>query len=106
MAQVGDPARQPWVDLPRCGDCHSRPGFQFEEPGKLFRQSRGHGGVQCIACHSSPHAITPALTAADNLQSITLQGVAGPLGSVPGSCLVCHGSMPDEPFFHSIEDEE
>lgn len=100
MAQVGDPARTPWVDEPRCGDCHSRPGFEFEQPGRLFKDSVGHGGVMCSACHGSPHAITPTLTPADNLQAISKQGRAG----VIDDCLVCHTSMPDEPFFHSEED--
>lgn len=104
MAAVGNPARRPWIDEPRCGDCHTRQGFQFEEPGKLFRESRGHGGVQCIVCHSSPHAITPATTEVDNLQTIRLQGAPGPLGSVAGSCLICHNRQPSDPFPHRRED--
>lgn len=100
MYAVGNPARQPWTDLPRCGNCHSRPGFDFEEPGKLFKDSRGHGGVHCAACHGSPHAITPTLTATDNVQAIRLQGHAG----IINDCLVCHTSQPGESFFHSRDD--
>lgn len=100
MSDVGSPDRTPWVDEPRCADCHSRPGFEFEQPGKLFRESLGHGGVSCFACHGSPHAITPATTPADNLQAILHQGFAG----VISDCTVCHTRTPDEPFFHSLED--
>ena len=100
MSDVGSPTRTPWVDEPRCADCHSRPGFEFEQPGKLFRESVGHGGVSCFACHGSPHAITPATTEADNLQAILHQGFSG----VISECTVCHTRTPDEPFFHSRED--
>ena len=100
MAAVGDPARMPWADEPRCGDCHSRPNFQFEQPGTLYRDSVGHGGVHCYACHGSPHAITPTLTEPDNLQAINLQGHAG----VIDGCLVCHSQPEGDPFFHSTDD--
>ena len=47
MAAVGSPSRTPWVDEPKCANCHNVPGHQYEEPGKLFKQSRGHNGVMC-----------------------------------------------------------
>lgn len=100
MSDVGNPARTPWVDEPSCGDCHTRPGFDFEQPGTLYRNSIGHGGVACFACHGSPHAITPATTEADNLQAILHQGVPG----VISDCTVCHTQTPDEPFFHKVDD--
>lgn len=103
MAEVGNPARNPWVDLPRCDNCHHVAGHAYEQPGKLFKESYGHKGVQCVTCHSSPHSITPATTALDNLQSIRLQGAAGPLASVSGSCSVCHISQPSDPFFHKFD---
>lgn len=99
MAAVGDPGREPWLDEPRCSNCHARPGFDFEEPGKLFKDSRGHGGVHCAACHGSPHAITPTLTEVDNIQALRTQGSPG----VIDQCTVCHTVQPNEPFFHSIE---
>lgn len=87
-AQVADPNRRPWIDEPRCGDCH---GSQFaENPNTLFRNSLGHGGVYCEACHGSPHAILPTIQANDNIQNITLQGHAGTLDT----CQVCHGLLP------------
>lgn len=101
MSDVGNPARNPWVsDLPRCSDCHNRAGFEFEQPGKLYKDSVGHGGVACAACHGSPHAITPALTPTDNLQANLLQGHSG----VINTCTVCHTSQPDDPFFHKEDD--
>jgi hypothetical protein len=96
MADVGNVMREPWVDLPRCGDCHNRPGFEFEQPGTLYKDSVGHGGVMCVTCHGSPHATGPSVAAADNRQAILLQGYAGPLSN----CLLCHSSMPEEPFPH------
>ncbi|MCA9261358.1 MAG: hypothetical protein KDA61_19215, partial [Planctomycetales bacterium] len=102
MAAVASPFRTPWVDEPLCGNCHQagHPNYDFEEPGKLFKDSRGHGDVHCSACHGSPHAIGPAVTDADNLQAIELQGYAGTIAK----CTVCHTSMPNEGFFHSRDD--
>ncbi|MCA9129472.1 MAG: hypothetical protein KDB22_20440 [Planctomycetales bacterium] len=95
---VANPARTPWVSQPTCGSCHSqrRPEFEFEERGKLFKDSRGHGNVHCSACHSSPHAIGPAVTDADNVQAIEHQGFAGTISQ----CTVCHTSTPHDPFKH------
>ncbi|MDE3009738.1 MAG: hypothetical protein KGI67_02515 [Pseudomonadota bacterium] len=55
-------------------------------PGKsLYRYSRGHGGLQCEACHGATHAEYPSSHVNDNLQSIALQGYAGTLREC-GSC--------------------
>ena len=99
MAAVGNPTRKPWVDEPRCGDCHHVAGHQYEQPGVLFRDSVGHHNVKCIACHNSPHAITPSLNPRDNIQSIAVQGVAGPIGK---KCTACHTKTPDDPFTHKL----
>jgi hypothetical protein len=100
MAAVGNPNRMPWADQPRCSDCHDKPGFDFEQPGKLFKDSIGHGGVRCVTCHGSPHAIGPAITPVDNAQAIALQGHAGPINT----CTTCHTQQPDESFFHKVDD--
>jgi len=100
MAAVANPARNPWVQEPRCDSCHNKPGYQFEQPGKLFRDSVGHSGVQCVTCHGSPHAVGPAVTESDNAQANRLQGKSGPISQ----CLVCHTSMPSEAFFHRVND--
>jgi Cytochrome c7 and related cytochrome c len=99
MTDVGNPARMPWADQPRCGDCHTKPNFEFEQPGKLFKDSIGHGGVRCVTCHGSPHAIGPAITPVDNAQPIALQGYAGPINN----CTTCHTQQPGEAFFHTVE---
>jgi hypothetical protein len=101
MAEVGNPSRQPWTDEPRCDTCHTRPGFEFEQPDTLYRNSKGHRGVQCAACHGSPHAIYPTVVSADNLQSIALQGHPGKIDT----CTVCHSSQPNDPFPHKVADE-
>jgi hypothetical protein len=90
IAQSINNGRQPWLEEPKCGDalCH---GSQYsEQPGKLFRESKGHGNLLCSACHSSPHAILPSREANDNLQNIALQGFSGTLQV----CTVCHGDNP------------
>ncbi|WP_145435390.1 hypothetical protein [Lacipirellula limnantheis] len=98
MAAVGNPTRTPWVDEPTCAGCHQarQPEFDFEEPGKLFKESHGHGNVHCAACHGSPHAIGPALTFQDNIQAIEHQGHAG----VINKCTVCHTTPPSPQFEH------
>ncbi|MGD7654370.1 MAG: hypothetical protein ACQCXQ_14215 [Verrucomicrobiales bacterium] len=57
----------------------------------LYRFSKGHGGLQCSACHGSTHAIYPALHRNDNLQNQRIQGHAGTLSD----CTSCHNSMPN-----------
>jgi len=101
MTVVANPARRPWLDEPRCGTCHTRPGFDFEQPGTLFRNSVGHGGVHCTSCHNTPHAITPTVSAVDNAQAIAIQGHAG----VINTCTVCHITTPSDAFFHSVDDK-
>lgn len=102
MQAVGATSRRPWVDEPTCASCHQKrkPNFSFEEPGKLFKDSRGHGGVHCAACHGPQHAITPTVTAADNAQALLQQGKVG----VINDCTVCHSKKPDDSFFHKIDD--
>lgn len=97
MNAVANPNRRPWIDEPRCGDCHD-PQFA-ENPGKLFRQSTGHGGLYCEACHNSTHAILPSTEPRDNMQVIALQGYAGTLSD----CAVCHGdAAPSGPGPHGL----
>jgi hypothetical protein len=96
IANSIDGGRRPWLDEPRCITCH---GTNFaEEPGKIFKQSRGHGGLMCSSCHGSPHAIVPSREANDNAQNIRLQGHQGTLSD----CMVCHSSPPAGPGPHGI----
>ncbi|RMG31576.1 MAG: hypothetical protein D6721_00720, partial [Gammaproteobacteria bacterium] len=80
--------RRPWKDLPRCQSCHTGDALDHqgtrlrlrvaydpadpaasprlatnrrfaEQPGTLYRDSHGHGGLACEACHGSTHAVWP-----------------------------------------------
>ncbi|MCF8368498.1 MAG: T9SS type A sorting domain-containing protein [Bacteroidales bacterium] len=98
VAQSIANGREPWLEEPSCGatECHG-PDYA-EEEGKLFRQSKGHGGLYCSACHGSPHAIYPSSNERDNVQNIALQGYAGILQE----CTVCHGVAPSGAGPHGI----
>lgn len=101
VAQVGQSianGRQPWLEEPSCGAtaCHG-PNFA-EQPGMLFKNSRGHGNLYCSTCHGSPHSILPTNNARDNLQNVTLQGYSGILRE----CSVCHGVNPTAPGPHGV----
>jgi hypothetical protein len=56
----------------------------------LFRFSRGHGGLQCEACHGSTHAEFPATHRNDNIRNEKIQGHAGMMIE----CTACHTAMP------------
>jgi len=90
--------REPWLEEPSCGSTSCHGSNYAEEPGKLFRQSKGHGGLFCSACHGSPHAILPSENERDNVQNIELQGFAGTLQR----CELCHGVVPTAPGPHGI----
>jgi len=120
MSAVGRSDREGWLDLPNCQSCHQN-GERYTEAvtdiqtgslrsatddrfatnpdtpvsGKsLYRYSMGHGSLQCSACHGSTHAIYPSSRPEDNIQSINLQGYAGPVRE----CKVCHTSIPQGDF--------
>lgn len=95
VAQSIQDGRRPWLDEPTCASCHT--GYE-ENPDTLYRNSIGHGGIYCAACHGSPHAILPSTQPRDNLQAIRLQGHAGFLSD----CMVCHTEMPSEPGPHGF----
>lgn len=65
-----------------------------EEPNKLYRFSKGHGGVSCESCHGSTHAIweNGGSPANDNQTAQMLQKHAGAVTE----CTTCHaaGSLP------------
>ena len=52
----------------------------------LYRFSKGHGGLQCSACHGSTHAIWPSVHTNDNILSEQIQGHEG----VIAECSACH----------------
>ncbi len=82
--------RRPWLDEPNCGTCHD--GSNMNTGSVLYRNSIGHHGVACAACHNSPHAWYPSMRAADNWQPINYQGSSGPIGQ---KCSACHTNSPD-----------
>jgi len=90
VGQTISNGRQAWLEEPDCGAVACHGPTHAAETGKLFRNSKGHAGLFCSACHGSPHAILPTNNANDNLQNLTLQGYAGTLNK----CVVCHGVNP------------
>lgn len=116
MAAVGGSARQGWLDQPSCENCHTGTATRnsgqirfisaltnagsYREPasrafaeqtGKLYRLSKGHGGLNCETCHGPTHAEYPSSHAADNIQVVKLQGHDGTLAE----CTACHKQMPE-----------
>lgn len=114
MADVGNSNREGWLFEPNCQACHfdGRRATSAIDPstGKLrvtsdtrfatnpdtplpgfslYRYSKGHGGLQCEACHGATHAVYPAHEA-DNLLSISIQGHTGTIAE----CTACHDSPP------------
>jgi hypothetical protein len=60
-------------------------------PGlSLYRFSKGHGGLQCSACHGATHAEYPSSHENDNVQSVALQGHVGTIAE----CATCHAQVP------------
>jgi hypothetical protein len=60
-----------------------------ENAGKLYRKSKGHGGLACEACHGSTHAIWSG-NANDDVAATQLQGHAGTISE----CSTCHAAAP------------
>lgn len=114
IGKVGSSARKGWFDEPNCQACHhdgaaettavhtngtlkswadKRFATNANTPMagvSLYRFSKGHGNLQCEACHGSTHAIYPAHTA-DNLLA---KGVQGHTGFI-GECSACHATVPN-----------
>ncbi len=114
MADVGASTRTGWLDQPNCQACHQE-GHQYTSalsngtlraaidtrfatnpntPANgfsLYRFSKGHGDLQCEACHGATHAIYPSHEAGDNLLSELLQGHKGTVSE----CSACHNSVPN-----------
>lgn len=117
MSNVGATGRVGWLDQPNCQSCHHdglREVSALDELGavkafmatmdtrfasnpdtpapgfSLFRMSKGHGDLQCEACHGATHAIYPSSHENDNLLSLDLQGHEGTIRE----CSVCHKQVP------------
>ena len=117
MKAVGDGGREGWFDEPNCQACHhdgrretsaidpatgrlrqvtdTRFATNLDTPAagfSLYRFSKGHGALQCQACHGAAHAVYPAHEA-DNLLSQSIQGHAG----TAAECTACHADVPRTP---------
>jgi hypothetical protein len=114
MVAVGAANRVGWLQEPSCQACHfdgKRTTSALDASGhlvqptdtrfatnpntpatgfSLFRFSKGHGGMQCEACHGATHAEYPSSHVNDNIQSISLQGYAGTVRE----CTACHAALP------------
>ncbi len=89
--------RRPWIDEPKCSNCHD--ANHAENTGKLYRNSIGHGGMYCTACHNSPHAELPTVQPRDAVQALRVQGNSSYIGK---QCTVCHLSTPSGPGPHGF----
>jgi hypothetical protein len=98
VGQTIENGRQDWLEEPTCGAVSCHGSNYAPEPSKLYRNSKGHGGMFCSSCHGSPHAILPSLQANDNQQNLALQGYVGTLNK----CTVCHGVNPTGAGPHGI----
>jgi hypothetical protein len=86
--------RIPWAVEPECVTCHTTTAG-VNTYAALYRNSKGHGNLYCIACHGSPHAMVPSSKASDNYQVLQYQGYTGTVKAL-GSCGVCHGDSRGE----------
>ena len=79
--------RVPWVTEPKCVNCHTFVA-EVNTGSALYRNSLGHGGLSCPACHGPAHAQVPSSKDADNSQALQYQAKVMSLGS----CKVCHST--------------
>ncbi|HEX9137831.1 MAG TPA: hypothetical protein VF905_12925, partial [Nitrospirota bacterium] len=93
--------RKPWLEEPRCGDCH---GPQYSENANtLYRDSvflnapeEMNGKLYCEACHNSTHAEFPSTNPADGSIPKKFQGDSYWIWN----CYVCHTDYMPSPSMH------
>lgn len=114
MSNVGRTGRVGWLDQPDCQACHhdgkrelaavtsggllkkwldTRYATNANVPANgfnLYRFSKGHGGLQCEACHGATHAEYPSSHRNDNVLAKDVQGREGSIGE----CTACHKNVP------------
>jgi hypothetical protein len=116
MSDVGATTRVGWLQQPNCQACHydgkrelsaidsttgklrvvsdARFATTANAPSSgysLFRFSKGHGNLQCEACHGATHAEYPSDHENDNVLSVALQGYRGTVKE----CTACHATVPN-----------
>lgn len=94
VASTINAGRRPWLDEPKCSQCHDV--NHSENAGTLYRNSVGHGGLNCTVCHNSPHSELPTVQARDSIQALRVQGAA----TYIKACTVCHVTVPSGPGPH------
>lgn len=103
MADSISAGRQPWLQEPRCGDCH---GEQHQEnPDTLFRNSvlmntpnaRMNGQIYCEGCHESTHCELVSSNGGDASISMKFQGDDRWIWN----CFVCHTDYMTSPTLHA-----
>ncbi len=67
-------------------------------PYSLYRFSKGHGNLQCSACHGSTHAEFPSSHANDNVRNLRVQGHVG----MVSQCAACHSDNRDDGGPHGM----
>jgi len=114
MLQVGAQTRTGWFSQPNCQACHhdsQRETVAVDANGipkvwtdarfattpnvpstgySLFRFSKGHGNLDCEACHGATHAEYPSSQSQDNALAMDLQGHTGTIHE----CTACHATVP------------
>ncbi len=58
----------------------------------LYRNATGHGGMYCVSCHNSPHAMYPSRENSDKYQPMQYQNTDLTIGS----CRACHQNSKGE----------
>lgn len=116
MSDVGASSRVGWLQQPNCQACHyngkrelsaldpatgrlrivtdTRFATNTNTPSaghSLFRFSKGHGNLQCEACHGGTHGEYPSSHENDNVLSVALQGYRGTVKE----CTACHVNVPN-----------
>lgn len=95
MATAMQGGRQPWLQEPKCGDCHA--ATYSENANTLFRNSvltnspedDMNGKIYCEACHNSTHAEFTTSNPADPTIPQQFQGDNYWIWS----CTICHSSQ-------------
>ena len=110
MSNVGRSGRTGWLEQPNCQACHHDGQRETAAVGStgvlktwadtrfatnpdtpkagfsLYRFSKGHGKLQCSACHGSTHAEYPSAHANDNVLAREVQGHEGTLVECGVAC--------------------
>ncbi len=99
--------RQPWLQEPRCGDCHDsrhaensdtlyRNSVFSNTPDVMNNPSKMNGKLYCESCHNSTHAEYSSTNTTDNIIPQLYQGDNYWIWN----CYVCHTDYMPSPSMH------